>query len=234
MNRTSQTAPDGTPVPDPAPLPTDDADLRLGRVVRARRHAQGSTLVEIARASELSHSFLSQLERGRARPSMRSLFLIAQALGTTQQTLLAEAAPPSATSSSIDVGQRGVAGSGTARLLSHVDDGADVTEFVNVPATFDDYFCHGRHEFVYVISGQLEVELSPHDASAGDADGPGTSAGTSDSATAQTQLHLLGPRESLGYPGSVRHRHRRVGPQDCVILVVHSGPEDLPGAQHTH
>lgn len=201
------------------------ADLRLGQVIRARRHTLGKTLVEVAAASELSHSFLSQLERGRARPSMRSLYLIAGALGTTQQALLAEAAPTGpAGTGLVDAGSSPAltVQSGSARLLSHVRDGADVTEFINVPDIFESYFAHGRHEFVYVVSGHLEVELS-------------TPAGPAAGAESVTELHSLTARQSIGYPGSTPHRHRRVGPEDCVILVVHSGPEDFgDGAAHTH
>ncbi|SDB84559.1 transcriptional regulator, XRE family with cupin sensor [Sanguibacter gelidistatuariae] len=206
-----------TPVPE-------SADERLGQVIRTRRHALGKTLVEVAAASELSHSFLSQLERGRARPSMRSLFLIAEALGTTQQSLLAEATPPSSPSTGlVDAASSPVltVQKGSARLLSHVPDGADVTEFINVPDTFEGYFAHGRHEFVYVVSGHLEVELrSPAD--------PATGA-------EHVELHSLNARQSIGYPGTTQHRHRRVGTEDCVILVVHSGPENVAGgALHTH
>jgi transcriptional regulator with XRE-family HTH domain len=220
---------------DPSsPRPGEDgqtADERLGGVVRARRHALGRTLVEVAGASGLSHSFLSQLERGRARPSMRSLYLIAQALGTTQQALLAAATPPSTS----PVGPGVTTGlspaltvqAGSARLLSHVEGGADVTEFLNVPETFEGYFAHGRHELVYVVSGRLEVELAAADPHEGSDDAHPETAPT-------TTLYTLEPRQSIGYPGSVRHRHRRVGTDECVVLVVHSGPEDLAGEAHLH
>ena len=223
----------GTRSPGETPLQNLDldADLRLGQVIRAHRHALGKTLVEVAAASELSHSFLSQLERGRARPSMRSLFLIAEALGTTQQTLLAEAAPAAPPGAGlVDAGSSPAltVQSGSARLLSHVRDGADVTEFINVPDIFESYFAHGRHEFVYVVSGHLEVELNT-------AVDPAAGTEPATELHRVTELHSLTARQSIGYPGSTPHRHRRVGPEDCVILVVHSGPETLgDGAAHTH
>jgi transcriptional regulator with XRE-family HTH domain len=222
------------PTHDQAAGADQSADERLGTVVRARRHALGRTLVEVAGASGLSHSFLSQLERGRARPSMRSLYLIAQALGTTQQALLAAATPPSTS----PVGPGVVSGqspaltvqAGSARLLSHVEGGADVTEFLNVPETFEGYFAHGRHELVYVVSGRLEVELAapdPHE-------GSDSAAGTAPEDAPTTTLYTLEARQSIGYPGSVRHRHRRVGSDECVVLVVHSGPEDAGDTDHEH
>lgn len=203
--------------------PESAADLRLGQAVRERRHALGKTLVEVAAASELSHSFLSQLERGLARPSMRSLYLIAEALQTTQQTLLARSAGATSPEAGlVDVGlsQTLAVQAGSARLLSHVDDGADVTEFVNVPEQFEGYFSHGRHEFVYVVSGHLEIELR--------AEGSDVHAGpddTGDAGAPATELHSLTARQSIGYSGATLHRHRRVGPEDCIIVVVHSGPE---------
>ncbi len=65
-----------------------DGAAALGRAIRALRRERGMTRVQLAAAAGLSQPFLSQLELGRSRPSMRSLSRIATALGTTQQTLL--------------------------------------------------------------------------------------------------------------------------------------------------
>ena len=65
--------------------------MRLGARIRSVRQARGLTLVELARLAELSHPFLSQLERGQARPSMVSLERIARALGSSQIELIAAA-----------------------------------------------------------------------------------------------------------------------------------------------
>ena len=69
------------------------ADTRLGGAIRALRRERGLTLVELAAATGLSQPFLSQVELGRSRPSMRSLFRIATALDTTQQALLGLTTP---------------------------------------------------------------------------------------------------------------------------------------------
>ncbi|HTR94284.1 MAG TPA: cupin domain-containing protein [Trebonia sp.] len=73
----------------------EDVGLRLGGAIRVRRRLLGMTLVEVAGRAGLSHPFLSQLERGLARPSMRSLTAIAATLGTTAQALMAESELPS-------------------------------------------------------------------------------------------------------------------------------------------
>ncbi|MEF2975769.1 helix-turn-helix domain-containing protein [Subtercola sp. YIM 133946] len=70
----------------------DPQTLQLGAAIRAARLSKSLTLVELARLSNLSHPFLSQLERGHARPSMASLERIARALETSQLELLAGAA----------------------------------------------------------------------------------------------------------------------------------------------
>ncbi len=67
----------------------DEQALRIGSRIRELRRRRGLTLVRLAERTDLSHPFLSQLERGHARPSMVSLERIATALGTTQVELLA-------------------------------------------------------------------------------------------------------------------------------------------------
>src|SRR5258705_13241721 len=73
---------------------TEDVGLRLGGAIRARRRQLGMTLEEDAASAGLSHPFLSQLERGLAPPSMRSLTAIAATLGPTAQALMAVSEPP--------------------------------------------------------------------------------------------------------------------------------------------
>ena len=171
------------------------ADTRLGGAIRALRRERGLTLVQLAAATGLSQPFLSQLELGRSRPSMRSLFRIAAALGTTQQALLGLAETAALLS-------RGGDGSAGGRLLLHGSGGADVTEFADIPPEFSDFYAHARHELLYVAQGRIELELYEDGSS---------------------RLSTLGPRESIGYGGQVPHRFRRVAAGSCVVLMVHSG-----------
>ncbi len=53
----------------------------LGARVRALRRERGLTLKALGRRARLSHPFLSQVERGLARPSVSSVERIADALG---------------------------------------------------------------------------------------------------------------------------------------------------------
>ena len=73
---------------------TPTGDERLGAHLRELRKARGLTLTQLAEAATLSHPFLSQLERGLARPSMASLERLARALGTSRVELIAASEPP--------------------------------------------------------------------------------------------------------------------------------------------
>ena len=71
--------------------------MSLGGAIRERRLAHNLTLVALAEQAGRSQPFLSQVENGRAKPSMDSLHRIAQALGTTPQALFSiqpDGAPP--------------------------------------------------------------------------------------------------------------------------------------------
>lgn len=187
-------APSVTEVPS-APEGQDDADLSLGRAIRAVRHARGLTLVQVATAAGLSHPFLSQLERGLTRPSMRSLFQIAEALGTTQQGLLAaagEGSPP------VEFGV-----GGGARLLTPAPEGVAVTELRSPPRTFAEFYRHAHAELMYVVTGVVEVQVRD---------------------AAGETLTTLGTHGTLGYPGGVEHRFRQVGDVPAVVLTIHPAP----------
>ena len=60
---------------------TDEATTALGARVRSLRQERGWTLKDLGREAGLSHPFLSQLERGLARPSVGSVERIARAFG---------------------------------------------------------------------------------------------------------------------------------------------------------
>ncbi|MEM8563611.1 MAG: XRE family transcriptional regulator [Pseudomonadota bacterium] len=60
---------------------TDPAALRLGERVVELRQAHGFTLDQLASASGVSRSMLSQIERGQANPTLAVTFRIGQAFG---------------------------------------------------------------------------------------------------------------------------------------------------------
>ncbi len=62
---------------------TPTSEQRVGEIVRELRARQGLSLRTLAARAGFSPSFLSQVERGQASPSISSLERLAQALGVT-------------------------------------------------------------------------------------------------------------------------------------------------------
>lgn len=181
-------------------LLSDEVGVRLGEAIRARRHLLGRTLVDVATRAELSHPFLSQLERGLARPSMRSLTAIASALDTSAQVLMAAAATSAGAAAEAVSIVRHEAGSvdspgGTVRALVRGERAMLPVEYTGAPSVFAEYFCHDGEEFVYVVHGRIEADV-------------------------EGELHVLTAGESLYYAGGLRHRWRRLGDDEVRLVVV--------------
>ncbi|MBZ5738449.1 helix-turn-helix domain-containing protein [Nocardioides mangrovi] len=184
--------------------PTDDPDTRdaraLGERIRAARHARGLTLVQLAELSSLSHPFLSQLERGQARPSMSSLQRIAHALGTSQVELLAvpDTSPPGDDDPRVlraTAGRTGGYGAAHARVLYDAAAPFQTLEVAGSNTDFGQAYVHVEHEWVYVVSGRVEVRL----------DG---------------EVSLLAPGDSLACPSEVAHHWRSPDGRPYLLVVV--------------
>lgn len=140
-------------------------DERLGRHIRSLRRARGLTLTQVAERASLSHPFLSQLERGLARPSMTSLERIARALGTSRLELIAatDALPPAVeVVPSLVRAHEGVVGpyaEGTARMLVTGPRRFEPLEFLGDNTGPGDFFVHLEEEFLTVLSGAVQVDL---------------------------------------------------------------------------
>jgi transcriptional regulator with XRE-family HTH domain len=191
---------------------TEDVGLRLGGAIRARRHLLGLTLVDVAAQARLSHPFLSQLERGLARPSMRSLTAIARVLNTTAQALMAASELPVAPASEpvsivrnpaeaiLPVDSPG----GAVRTLVRGERAMLPVEYTGAPPAFDEYYRHDGEEFVYVVHGLIEVDI-------------------------EGELHSAGAGDSVYYAGGLRHRWRSVSDQEVRLIVVQ---QNLPPGPH--
>lgn len=165
------------------------ADLRVGRYVRQLRRGRGLTMTQLATLAELSQPFLSQLERGLARPSMASLSRIAQALGSSQLEIMAGAADltrgqpgPTPTLLRAGEGDRGPYGFGEARLLVSGDRPFYPMTFVADNAEPGEFHRHVEDEFLHVLTGCCHVDL----------EGDGR--------------HVLDEGDSLYYVGGTPHR----------------------------
>ncbi|WP_309711985.1 helix-turn-helix transcriptional regulator, partial [Pseudolysinimonas sp.] len=137
---------------------------RIGARIRRLRHARGLTLVQLAESAELSHPFLSQLERGLARPSIGSLEKIARALGSSQLELLADELDLDQSPVALvraDAGATGHYGEGEARMLVTGRRRFHPMEVVGANPEVGDFFSHAEDEFVHVTAGRVEIDLGP-------------------------------------------------------------------------
>ena len=146
---------------------TPTGDERLGARVRGQRKARGLTLTQLAEAAALSHPFLSQLERGLARPSMASLERLARALGTSRVELIAASEPPRSDSDarpSVVRATEGLVGpyaEGSARLLAEGPRRFEPLEFTGSNAVPGDHYIPEEDEFLTVLEGTIVVSFGP-------------------------------------------------------------------------
>ena len=63
----------------------------LGSFIKTQRQVANLSLREMARLTDVSNAYLSQIERGLHQPSVRVLRSLAEALNVSAETLLAQA-----------------------------------------------------------------------------------------------------------------------------------------------
>jgi len=197
-------------------FPDDSMEL-LGLKIAERRRGKQLTLVALARLSGLSQPFLSQIERGRARPSMESLHKIAVALETTTPALMSNGSgvsSPGLASAEVndetlslvrsDQGSLVSHSSGKARSLVIGERAMYPLQFLVEETEFEQFYQHDEPEFVYVVSGRVEIEIE------------------------HRGVFELGPSDTLYFEGNVRHRWRLSGAWPAQLIVVQSASPTRP------
>jgi transcriptional regulator with XRE-family HTH domain len=155
---------------------TTSHEQSLGVRIRQMRRARDITLREVASAAEVSESFVSQVERGVATPSMATLNRIAEALGTNLSALFVGAEPAGS-----------VVRAGARKRMAHPAGSHE--DYLLTPASaktmqiiysvvgagegsgHEPYSHAADEECVVVLSGQLEIGVDDqhHQLAAGDA-----------------------------------------------------------------
>lgn len=191
---------------DARPPDAHDADVRLGAAIRRVRHARGMTLVRLAETTDLSHPFLSQLERGLAQPSLSSLRRIASALETSPIELIAEADAAASVHPAVEVHRQDETNAsvpegfaaGAARMLAHGSRPLHPMEVTGGATEPGEVFVHAEDEFVYVVEGAIHVEI-------------------------EGELSTLGAGDSAYYAGGVHHRWWSTDGGTYRLVVVKQG-----------
>ena len=148
----------------------------VGERLRARRRARGLSLRALAEKLGFSPSLISQIERGRARPSVSTLFAIVTELDASLDELLfnderpsgSAAAPSESAARPSPVQEAGTrhhirlaSGVVWERLTTASQPGVEflfvVYDVGGASSPGDTYQNHPGYEWGYVISGVLEV-----------------------------------------------------------------------------
>ncbi len=203
----STAAPSAEPGGDPATRP-----VRLGQAIRDAREAQGLSLRELARRVDVSPSFVSQVERGLANPSVGTLYAVVSALGTTLDELIGDPstagpAPPEPpdTWPPIDVPVQRAAGRARVEMsgvvwerLTHVHD--PYVDFLFVEYAPGSSSCapeqlmrHGGREYGHLVSGRLQVQVG-------------------------FESYDLGPGDSIHFDSMTPHRLSNPSDEPCTAV----------------
>ncbi|MFF9912974.1 helix-turn-helix domain-containing protein [Streptomyces sp. NPDC013457] len=166
---------------------------RVGAAVKRRRRALQLTLAVVAKRSGLSVPFLSQIENERARPSDRSLSLVAGALETTAADLLA-AAEAARTVDVVRADEHPHAMPSGVRSLVRGRHQLHALEFTGERDAGRE-FQHRNDELLFVADGSAEVE-------------------------AEGRAYRLERGDTLYLSGGVRHRWRATEPGTRLVVVA--------------
>jgi transcriptional regulator with XRE-family HTH domain len=181
----------------------------LGTSIREHRLAHDLTLVALAERSGLSQPFLSQVENGRAAPSMDSLVRIAAALGTTPQALFG--GPPAEHAASVvrahdtTVPSIDTSGESLRRLLLSGDTPFHVVELRGLSTEFLDAWRHDGFEAIHVLHGPVDIDVD----------------GT---------VSTLATGDFMSYPADLPHRYRSPLGASAHLLLIET--QHSAGAPH--
>jgi transcriptional regulator with XRE-family HTH domain len=177
----------------------------LGASLRAERLRQGLSLRETARRLGISASALSQIETGKAHPSVGKLFDIVNLLNVSVDGLLAADAVAARDGQGFVSLQRTgdhetlelESGVRWRRLTAGSFPGVEFLHVEYQPggsSTGDSTFMrHAGQEFGYVLSGRLTIHVG-------------------------FDAHQLGPGDSISFPATTPHRLANDGTEAAVAI----------------
>jgi transcriptional regulator with XRE-family HTH domain len=175
------------------------SSLALGSKIRALRQRQKRTLDATATAAGISKPFLSQIERGRATPSLTSLGGIARSLGVAVQYFLDTPSEARSVCRADQLKYFGLPDS--ANLFAHMTNLSEARlldpVLVRMPPGEErsDVTTQAGEKFVYVISGQIALTL-------------------------QDETHVLRTGDSAHYDSTAPHSWANTAEVEAVVIWV--------------
>ncbi|HEY0291588.1 MAG TPA: cupin domain-containing protein [Hansschlegelia sp.] len=180
----------------------DEADVRVGRRVRAMRLARNLSLADLATRAGISIGALSQIERGMTSLRVRVIWPLAAGLDCEPSALIADGEEQASDlycvrprdRRSLPVRSEGIAkallsppGATLTGLLVTVEPGGGTAEA----------YAHAGHEFGFVSAGEVELTID----------------------SARYQLRA---GDSFAFKSTLTHAFRNTGAERCEILWVNT------------
>lgn len=179
----------------------DEADIRIGRRVRALRLEKNLSLADLAAKAGISIGALSQIERGMSSLRVRVIWPLAAALDVEPSALIADGNEPvndlycvrANSRRALPVHSDGI----TKDLLS--PPGASLTGMVVTvePGGGTEAYAHSGHEFGIVTTGEAELVVD-------------------------STRYLLKTGDSFAFKSTLLHSFRNPGTERCTILWVNT------------
>ncbi|MCW6005427.1 cupin domain-containing protein [Micromonospora sp. CPCC 205371] len=180
----------------------------VGERIREARLRGGMSLRGLARAVGVSASLISQIETGKSRPSVSTLYSITRALGISVEDVFdaADEAPTRSTTAALAqtvLHRIGPIVRPATREILQLDSGVTWERLGHLPGTHVDFLLvtyapggtsssgtalmrHAGVEYGYLVEGELTLTLG-------------------------FEEHQLGPGDAVSFPSSTPHRYRNDG-----------------------
>ncbi len=184
-----------------APEPKRSRPTDLGPRLRRLRKRAGLGVVEAARRAKISGGFLSAIELSRANPSVATLQRLAASYGTT---VLDFYDVPKQASRLVRPRDRRAIQTQSGVRIELLSLGAKHLESqifrVNPGAGSDGAYSHEGEEFIYMMSGQIEIWLN------------------------ELECHTLREGDSFWFESTAGHRWYNPGSEVAVLLWINTPP----------
>lgn len=185
----------------------------LGARIRRYRKQQKLTLAELAEQCDISPSFLSQIERDQANPSVTTLYSLADKFEVPVASFFGDPGMDDQDRSPADENARVVRGDQRKTLIypgsgirnellsPDLQRAIQMVWVVMPPGTDsgDTPFIHEGEECGVVLQGQVETWVG-------------------------TQRYVLGPGDAIYHSSSIPHRSRNIGDSNAIMVVAKTPP----------
>jgi transcriptional regulator with XRE-family HTH domain len=174
----------------------------LGRRLRALRTEHGITLAQLGSMVGLSASYLSQIERSKARPSLATLSSVAETLGVELRSFFEH---PTPVWKVVRKGRGEAFGHSDAKVTFQLLSSGDVRgkfepyRVICWPAMRIDADAHRGEEFMFILEGQIEISVGE-------------------------ETFKLTKGDSIHYQGSQPHVWHNESERECTMIWALSPP----------